>query len=451
MITEAKMSLAMRLAWLNKVESGYWMLLATYSLLIFSSPMPPKITVIEILMGGGLTLSSLMLIGKVWEGVKQYNNAPWIIGCMSYLILIPFIWGLTRGNASQEIIRDIFPLLFLLVVPVFLIYSVTASNRKANVRAITTVLLVVGIGTAITFFMGISDMFGSSNAMLHQHKQRIVDIAQNMGPVKPEAVKPEAVKPEETEDQGAEIKRRIIFLKPYDPALLFTSIFLTSWGMVWLIRSWFTALFGCVMISAGLFISYSFMIIGQRACAGLFLSAVIFVCLTQIRERGIYVRVLPIVLGLIFAFWSHIVPVFELLWMKQLALGGNGKSAEGLAVISTIFATPQFTLVGLGWGGVLDNPIFGATTRFTHSVVTYFLLKTGFVGLSALVATVILLLTSYRRFGCVKPIELDRFILMISCLPPLMIGVFFQPTYKMLSYGVILALFILTLPSFKKE
>ena len=116
-------------------------------------------------------------------------------------------------------------------------------------------------------------------------------------------------------------------------------------------------------------------------------------------------------------------------------------------MISMISATPQALLFGIGWGGLVENPIYGATTRFTHSVLSFYLLKSGVLGLMGLGAIgAILLFEVRRRFGDRDTWTVSRKIVLVSCLPPLLIGVLFEPTYKILSYGVILALALLTIP-----
>ena len=97
------------------------------------------------------------------------------------------------------------------------------------------------------------------------------------------------------------------------------------------------------------------------------------------------------------------------------------------------------------------NPYLNAGTLYTHSILSFYLLKTGVIGLGALIAFVGLLIARTIEKGDKEPLSVHRLILLVSCVPPLLIGVLFEPTYKMLSYGMVLALFALALPSFKRN
>lgn len=216
-------------------------------------------------------------------------------------------------------------------------------------------------------------------------------------------------------------------------------------------RSWRGWLPGMLLAGIGAFIAYGFMILGLRAYTALFVLAIAAVCLTQLRERGLYIRLLPVFVLICILFWSQIEPILQLLWMKQKLVGANGKVGEWLAVTTTIAATPQSMLLGIGWGGTFVNPIYGADSRFTHSMLSFYLLKSGVVGISMLFAGIGLLLVHSKKLAKTTHFDISSLILLISCLPPLLIGVLFEPTYKMLSYGVILALFVLVLSSFGKR
>ena len=79
-------------------------------------------------------------------------------------------------------------------------------------------------------------------------------------------------------------------------------------------------------------------------------------------------------------------------------------------------------------------------------MLSFYLLKSGVLGLVGLGAIGAILLFEVRRFGDRDTWTVSRKIVLVSCLPPLLIGVLFEPTYKILSYGVILALALLTIP-----
>jgi len=81
------------------IPTGVWLMLIAYSLVAFGSPMPPKITGLEIVMGCGLLTGGFLLIGLVIRKIQQEKSAQWCLGLTALLFLIPLFVGLLRGNA----------------------------------------------------------------------------------------------------------------------------------------------------------------------------------------------------------------------------------------------------------------------------------------------------------------------------------------------------------------
>lgn len=432
------------------VPKGVWLVLFAYSLVAFGSPMPPKITWLEIVMGGGLLLGGGMLAGTLTREIRQHGSAKWCAGLTVILFLLPLCVGLIRGNALPDIVRDVFPLAFLLAIPFLLVYSASIGNRPILRTIMATALVFVGIATAVTFLVGMHDLAGSADRMVKMTRAGFGQIESPSPGVSATVASPAPPAPPGATKAYYD-KMRIYFLKLYDPAMLFAAIFLSAWGIVLMVKSWRGWLPGMFLAGSGVLIAYGFMILGLRAYTALFVLALLSIGLTQFRERGFYIRLVPfIVLGCIMV-WPQIWSVLHMLWIKQQIVGTNGKAAEWLAVFNTVFSSPQTTLLGIGWGGTFNNPILHETTRFTHSALSFYVLKSGVLGLIVLLSIIVILLFHGRRFGDSRAWTTSRQILLASCLPPLMIGVLFEPTYKMLSFGVILALFILVLPSRKKS
>lgn len=420
------------------IPKGVWLVFLAYSLVAFGSPMPPKITWLEIVMGCGLLMGGIALAGPAIQKIRHEKSAMWCLGLTTSLFFIPLCIGLMRGNALSDMMRDIFPFLFLIAIPFLLVYSTPPTGRVAVSALIATALVFVGICTAITFFWDSLNLFGSAEQMVSSTRNYFAQISEA-----------QTAQTAQTADYE---KMRAYFLKPYDPAMLFTAIFLSAWGMVLMVRSWRGWLPGMFLVGMGALIAYGFMILGLRAYTAFFAVSILTMCLYMLRKRGLYVRFMPIVLVACAVLWPQIEAVMQLLWAKQHTIGSNGKVGEWLAVVTTIYATPQTMLFGIGWGGILENPIYlNETTRFTHSVLSFYLLKTGVIGLGILLTVIGLLLTYFQKTRGGNRLDISGLILLVSCTPPLLIGVLFQPTYKILSYGVILTLLILTLPSFWKR
>lgn len=422
---------------LHLIPKGVWLLLISYGLVVFGSPMPPKITWLEILMGCGLLMGSILLIGLLSSEFQQQRSVKWCLGLTALLFLLPLVLGLIRGNALSDIARDIFPLTFLVVVPILLIYSASSANQYSIRTLIVTALVFVGICTAVTFFLGALNLVGSTD-------QIILMVQQHFAPIKTsQAIQASLAFQTSQASQ--------LLLKIYDPSMLFTSIFLSAWGIWLMVKSWSGLVLGAFLLGAGALIEYVFMILGLRAYTVSFVLAILAVCLTMWRERGLYLRLLPLFFVACIALWPQIEQILLLLWSKQQIVGTNGKVAEWISVINLVFSSPQTALFGIGWGGIYSNPILNETTRFTHSAISFYLLKSGVLGLTTLLSIIVILIFQVRQFGNSRAFTTSRFILLVSCLPPLLIGVLLEPLYKMLSYGVILALLTLSNVSIRPE
>lgn len=437
------------------IPKGVWLILIAYCLVALGSPMPPKITWLEIVMGCGLLMGGILLTGLVIRKVQQEKSAQWCFGLTALLFLIPLCIGLMRGNMLSDITRDIFPLTFLLIVPILLIYAASLTSRVVLSTLIATALAFVGICTAITFYSGAFEFAGSTDRMVTMVGGGFGQIASTQTTQTTQTTQAiqttQMSEASKAADEELANKQRVIFLKLYDPAMLFSAILLSSWGVVLMVKSWRGWLPGIILAGAGALIAYGFMMLGLRAYTVLFALAVLTICLTKWRERGFYTRLLPIILVAGIVLWPKITAIVQLLWNKQQVVGLNGKAGEWWAVIHLVFSSPQTALFGIGWGGMVTNPIVDGATRFTHSALSFYLLKSGLLGLLALMSIIVILFFQGLRLGDKEGFTTSRLILLISCLPPLLIGLLLEPSYKMLSYGVILALFVLVFPSFGKR
>lgn len=75
---------------------------------------------------------------------------------------------------------------------------------------------------------------------------------------------------------------------------------------------------------------------------------------------------------------------------------------------------------------------------FTHSAFTFFLLKGGVIGI-----TVFLAYLSWIIWKCLKRVNMQNLPYMLGAGVPIMIGLLFQPSFKTLSYGMLLTVLIL--------
>lgn len=394
---------------------GYVVFLLSYCGVVFSLPMPPRVTDVELMMGAGLLVASLMLTPRIIFYVRQDTGKQLVMGLTGLLFFVPMFIGYKNGFLLSEMMRDIVPLAFLLGAPIILTYSLTPNHVVALKRGLLGVLIFVGVVTGISFLIGMFKFAGTAENMYHL-------IQGGFG--------------QKTAIQGSVD----VFLKLYDPAVLFVSIFISCWGVVFIASDSQKFLLGLGLLVLGGLIAYGFMVLGLRAYSAFFLMIVTYVTLAQLRKRMFVTRLLPLLLITFWFLFPKIQAVIEMMLLKQQLLGSNGKLEEWQAVIATMSASSQTLWFGIGWGGTFDNPILNAPTRFTHSMISFFILKTGITGTMVLCSVFLLMLFGWKNTIQKILVSPHEQIILLAGIPPIIIGVLFEPTYKMLSYGILLAL-----------
>ncbi|MFA6970079.1 MAG: hypothetical protein WC208_01645 [Gallionella sp.] len=408
---------------------GFGLIIAAYLLLMFSSPMPVKIGVIEILMGVGLTVGVSLLVFSFIARNDGNFKLPTL--CMVYFLLAPLLVGVVRGNGVSDIVRDIVPLMFMTALPLIL----SQDRNPLHLRILLVAIFVVGLVSAVQFHIGIVQNLGSMDSYISRFS-------------------PSPVAPENGVSKLSLILRllkldianyAITLLKCQDPAVLFSAIYMLCTGIGFVLTKPRRLFFGLLALGAGAFCVYEFSALGMRAFGGLTLLALIIYLLHLLRVRRLPLGNLIIagILGLILTY-SQIINFAGQMWAKNQALGSGHRQEELYAVFNCVSQSFTTLLFGIGWGGVLINPIYGGeTTRFTHSLISFWLLKSGLVGFVVLVLFVILL---FRRIDLTGVWSSGhRLAIFLAAFAAIAIGLIFEPTYKMLSYGMVLGLLVATL------
>lgn len=143
-------------------------------------------------------------------------------------------------------------------------------------------------------------------------------------------------------------------------------------------------------------------------------------------------------------FDSEKLPIFSKLLEKQEKFGLNSKDSELYTVLGIVLSSATNLLFGIGWGSVFQDPIIPEVeVSFTHSAFTYFLLKTGLLGLVCFIAYLFIIFKSFFgnsifRLPTTNEFMTHKTLVFLSALPAIIIGVFFQVSYKTLSFGVVL-------------
>jgi hypothetical protein len=92
-------------------------------------------------------------------------------------------------------------------------------------------------------------------------------------------------------------------------------------------------------------------------------------------------------------------------------------------------------LFGLGWGALFADPaVRGSRVSFVHNMNGYYFLKTGVLGSIAVFFYVFYLL-SRPRIRALRNLPW-----LLAGAGSLIVGLVFQPSYKVLTYGLILLL-----------
>lgn len=125
---------------------------------------------------------------------------------------------------------------------------------------------------------------------------------------------------------------------------------------------------------------------------------------------------------------------------KQKILGFNNKTGELISLYQDLSKSTWRLIFGLGWGGQFYSPAVGQVASFTHSLISYAVLKSGFIGLVLLGIYLLWIFCTYfkikKAFRRIFAPEL------YAINSVIFISLLFQPTYKTPTYGALI-LFIL--------
>jgi O-antigen ligase len=177
----------------------------------------------------------------------------------------------------------------------------------------------------------------------------------------------------------------------------------------------------------------------QRASIGFLLLALLVLFLAGWRYHApARVAFLSLILiGLSLPFLPVAAELIEVMRSKTMVFGLNMRLEEWAAVWQEIVQSPFSVLFGRGWGGTFQSPaVAGITVNFTHSLLSSGLLKTGVLGLLALM---IYLAALARQWSFVLK---NHRILALGLAGPFLINVFLYASYKSLDFGFLLLLVV---------
>jgi len=386
----------------NKHSLTGWMLVAVLVVYgVFSMPFPDEYGIPELIIGVLLILVCMGQAFTFFVNIGKTENFAWLIPFV-WMLVVPSFIGIVRWDIG-DIIRDIVPL-FYLFLPVILIPWAKKINDSDFVRKFyVSAMVIAGSGFALKYFT-----------------------TQEIG----------------YEDLGSGVFMINLKYYSYDPTVTFTAIF----GLLFALMLFQSASKG-KYLAIILYIAVSLLAVGalggiaQRApLAILFLCLVTFMFRYARKSLMLVCIFIIFLLAIIVYFQDVIFPLYSLLVEKSEAVGVNGKVDEIELIINILTDSWFNTLFGLGWGGIYYNTVLSSEIRFSHSVLGFYLLKTGFIGTAVMSLYAIWLIKRYVRvFAYTWRNDVTQLPLLFAIGSAPIIAML-QPTYKTLSFGLILTL-----------
>lgn len=174
----------------------------------------------------------------------------------------------------------------------------------------------------------------------------------------------------------------------------------------------------------------------QRATImAIILSFLLLLLLSARRGIGRVIPIMVLITVIAFCF----IPVFfeaaDAMARKTAKVGLNMRLEEARAVIDTIGASWHSALFGIGWGAKMPSPaVADIDVAFTHSLLSYLLLKTGLCGFILTLAWLVRL--AWDGLSILR----ERPAYGLGLFWALLIPVFFYASHKSLDFGLILVL-----------
>jgi len=378
---------------------SYWPLIVVFVVYgIWGSPTPDSPGLVEAILG---ILIILSIKPKGFLGaISHKNNQDSAFKCAQVLLLYGFIISLTlslmQANNIVLIARDLIGFLFMLL-PIFY-YAQLSDHSERNQPFFQKIFfrgaLFIGIVFSLRVLIPHFYLWGSGEELLYLANS---------------------------------------------PLVLFSAIILIG---LFLEREQF---FTSQKLLKGLaFLVMAFVIIAailqdvQRAMVFAigFSAFFLFLALLFKSPKQLLIPVVIAVPVIIF-FSAQANDILESLIQKTTQVGLNMRYQEWQAVWDVVSQNPLTFLFGLGWGAEFESPAVGQlNVSFTHSLLSYMLLKTGFLGL--MITFVYCSLMGLKVFD----IFIRNRVVGIALLWSFLIPIFLYASYKSLDFGLLLVLIL---------
>ena len=224
------------------------------------------------------------------------------------------------------------------------------------------------------------------------------------------------------------------------PLVLFSALFIFFYGCYRLFQKLTVRnsliFLGCLSL-AGIFFLAMFADTLRASFAAFGVSAIILAIIGLIKAP---LRIFPVLLvsGLIaLLFHDFVGAVIQDIMLKTSQVGLNMRLQEWYAVWDSLSGSWISVLFGQGWGSSFASPaVGGLSVTFTHSLLSYMLLKTGLIGL---ILCLIYLFFIFEKLAVVYfsvPVKGN------ALLWPFLIPVWLYASHKSFDFGLLLVLIL---------
>jgi hypothetical protein len=389
-----------------------------------SSPFPSKIGVAEILIGflivASINYNYLLPLNPRDIYLKLFNN---LVPFQIILFILLFIPTLVIVASSkfllEDYIRDIVPFLYIFIP--FFYYNFIYSKFKWYLY-LPWIISIMGFILSLRYLYIVYATYGIAAFL-------------NIG--------------------SASYGDELLYLT-YDSSVHFSAVFLFSSSILMFSKQKY--LLSVLIFFLGIVPFLGNVIIAQRAPTFLTIICVFIFAITTLTRHFKKYFIIIVLLGIVFLLiastqfnelFSSLLnienfPIFSKMIEKQEKFGVNAKDSELYTVLGIVFSSAPKLMFGIGWGSVFKDPIIPEVeVSFTHSAFTYFLLKTGVLGLTCFLLYLFLIFKSFFNSAFSQHSKMSDYIsyktmVFLSALPAVIIGIFLQVSYKTLSFGVVL-------------
>lgn len=372
----------------------------------FSSPTPDDPSLAELAAALLLLLAvgpgrALAVGAGAWL-VTPGAQAWQLVGTLAMIALVwlPSLVGAADGAPAARILRDALPLLFLFI-PLFLSAAEPAESRDNGLgRALLVGLAAIGLLFAGRFF-AISGAVPGAMQML--------------------------------------VRSDGLLYLANSPAVLFAAIALPL-GALELSRAADRPLGGRLALLAvglaggGLCLAALAATLQRAALAAAALAFVLFALRAVLVRPAAALPLAALVPAVWWAAGPYLSGLVELLVLKTELVGLNQHGAEIAVAADSLASSLGKALIGGGWGLLLETPaVPGYRVAYLHALPLYMVVKTGLIGTLLLLAYLGLL------GGAASALWRRSPALCLAVLAPLAVGFLVQPSFKYLTYGLLLA------------